>query len=263
MHSREGKIVVGTSGYSFSDWVGPFYPEGTKKGDMLKEYSKHFGCVEVNSTYYRIPHPVVLRRMEEKTPAGFEFVIKANQEMTHKRSKDLALYRAFIDAIQPIVEAGKFQGVIAQFPWGFKYSLENLAHLKFIKERFSACPLFVEFRNRSWTTEDIFRELEDAGIGYCSVDEPNLRGLVPPVARVTTDLGYVRLHGRNEKNWWGRGGGDRYDYLYSEGELKEWVAKIQTMSRKAKKTFVFFNNCHAGQAARNAQLMKDLLSLPL
>jgi uncharacterized protein YecE (DUF72 family) len=83
------------------------------------------------------------------------------------------------------------------------------------------------------------------------------------VARVTTDLGYVRLHGRNARNWWGCGGGDRYDYLYSEEELKEWVAKIRAMSQTAKKTFVFFNNCHAGQAARNASLMKDLLSLPL
>ena len=263
MDSKETEIVVGTSGYSFADWIGTFYPEGTRKGDMLKEYSKHFTCVEVNSTYYRIPHPIVLRRMEEKTPAGFEFVIKANQEMTHKRSKDPAIYRGFVDAIQPVIEAGKFQGVIAQFPWGFKRSPDNLDHLNFIRDRLHEYPLFVEFRNDTWINEEIFKELESAGIGYCSVDEPGLRGLVPPVARVTTDLGYVRLHGRNAKNWWGRGGGDRYDYLYSEEELKEWVAKIQEMSKNAKKTFVFFNNCHAGQAARNARLMKDLLSLPL
>lgn len=261
MDNREGKVVVGTSGYSFADWVGTFYPSGTKKGDMLKEYSKHFGCVEVNSTYYRIPHPIVLRRMEEKTPPGFEFVIKANQEMTHKVSKDPALYRGFIDAIQPVIDAGKFEGVIAQFPWGFKHTPDNLGHLKFIKERFGDYPLFVEFRHSSWITEDIFKELEGAGIGYCAVDEPNLRGLVPPVAKVTTNLGYVRLHGRNAENWWGRGGGDRYDYLYSEEELREWVAKIRAMSQKAGKTFVFFNNCHAGQAARNARLMKELLTL--
>jgi uncharacterized protein YecE (DUF72 family) len=259
LHNRGGEVVVGTSGYSFDDWIGNFYPKGTKKGDMLREYSKHFSCVEVNSTYYRIPHPVVLRRMEEKTPAGFEFVIKANQEMTHKASKDPALYRTFADAIQPIVEAGKFQGVIAQFPWGFKYSPDNLEHLRFMKDSLSEYPLFVEFRNQSWVREDVFAEMENAGIGYCSVDEPHLRGLVPPIARVTTDLGYVRLHGRNAENWWGRGGGDRYDYLYSEEELKEWVDKIRTMSKKAKKTFVFFNNCHAGQAARNAGLMKELL----
>jgi uncharacterized protein YecE (DUF72 family) len=260
LDSQEGRIVVGTSGYSFADWVGAFYPAGTKKGDMLKEYAKHFSCVEVNSTYYRIPHPVVLRRMEEKTPAGFEFIIKANQEMTHKGSKDPALYRAFEEAIQPVVEAGKLEGLIAQFPWGFKHKQENRDHLKFMRDHLRDHPFFVEFRNREWITDE---DLEASGIGYCSVDEPRLKGLVPPIARLTTDLGYVRLHGRNAKNWWGRGGGDRYDYLYSEEELREWVAKIKAMSKKARKTFVFFNNCHAGQAARSARLMKDLLSLPL
>jgi uncharacterized protein YecE (DUF72 family) len=262
LDSAEGKIVVGTSGYSFEDWVGTFYPKGTRKGDMLKYYARQFGCVEVNSTYYRIPHPMVLRRMEEKTPEGFEFVIKANQEMTHKGSHDPGLYRSFAEAIRPVVEAGKFEGVIAQFPWGFKNTPENRGHLGFLKDQLGDYPLFVEFRNRDWITEEVFSELEKSRVGYCSVDEPQLKGLVPPVARLTTDLGYVRFHGRNAKNWWGRGGGDRYDYLYSETELKEWVAKIKMMSRNARKTFVFFNNCHAGQAARNARLMKELLSLP-
>ncbi len=263
MDDEEGSVAVGTSGYSFADWVGNFYPSGIRKGDMLKEYSRHFAVVEVNSTYYRIPHPIVLRRMEEKTPDGFEFVIKANQEMTHKQSRDPALYRTFKDAIQPIIEAGKFSGIIAQFPWGFKHTPENRAHVGFLKEQFPEDPLFVEFRNSSWISEETFEELRQAEIGYCSVDEPNLRGLVPPVARVTAGQGYVRLHGRNAKTWWGRGGGDRYDYLYSEDELREWLRKIKDMSKKARKTFVFFNNCHAGQAAKNARLMKELLNLPL
>jgi uncharacterized protein YecE (DUF72 family) len=257
-----GKIVVGTSGYSFDDWVGNFYPAGIRKGDMLKEYVKHFASVEVNSTYYRIPHPVVLKRMEEKTPAGFEFVIKANQEMTHKRSTEEAVYSSFLEAIQPVIDAGKFGGIIAQFPWGFRRSPENEAHLRFLKQRMGDLPLFVEFRNSQWISEEVFKNLETEGLGYCSVDEPRLKGLVPPVARLTTDMGYVRLHGRNAKNWWGKGG-DRYDYLYSEEELKEWLAKIKAMAQNARKTYVFFNNCHAGQAAQNAQLMKQLLSLPL
>jgi uncharacterized protein YecE (DUF72 family) len=263
MDEAKSKIIVGTSGYSFDDWVGTFYPVGIRKGDMLREYCKHFAGVEVNSTYYRIPHPAVLRRMEEKTPDGFEFVIKANQEMTHKGSKDDALYRSFKEALEPVIDAGKFGGIICQFPWGFKHTPDNKAHLEFLRERLSDCPLFVEFRNSSWITEDMFDDLRAADIGYCSVDEPRLRGLVPPIARVTTDIGYARLHGRNAKNWWGRGGGDRYDYLYSEEELREWLAKIRSMSERAKKTYVFFNNCHAGQAARNAALMKELLSLPL
>ncbi len=262
MDETKTKIIVGTSGYSFQDWIGTFYPPGIRKGDMLKEYCKHFAGVEVNSTYYRIPHPAVLKRMEEKTPEGFEFVIKANQEMTHAKSRDSHLYRAFEDAIKPIIDAGKFGGIIAQFPWGFKNTQENRDHIRFLKEQFKDHPLFIEFRNREWIREETFEELKQAGIGYCSVDEPRLRGLVPPIAKVTTDIGYVRLHGRNAKNWWGEGG-DRYDYLYSEEELKEWVKKIKAMSQSARKTYVFFNNCHAGQAARNAKLMQELLSLAL
>jgi uncharacterized protein YecE (DUF72 family) len=232
---------------------------------MLKEYCRHFSVVEVNSTYYRVPHPAVLARMEEKTPPGFEFVIKANQEMTHSASKDGALYATFKDAVRPIIEAGKFRGVIAQFPWSFKPAPEAEEHLIFLKDQFTDWPLFMEFRNGEWINEGLFEKLEAAKIGYCSVDEPRLKGLVPPVARVTAGTGYIRLHGRNAKNWWrgSGGGGDRYDYLYSEDELKEWVAKIKSMVREATKTYVFFNNCHAGQAARNAALMKQLLSPPL
>jgi uncharacterized protein YecE (DUF72 family) len=261
-------IVVGTSGYSFEDWIGTFYPPKIRKGDMLKEYCRHFTTVEVNSTYYRVPNAAVFARMEEKTPPGFEFIIKANQEMTHRVSKDNALYASFCEALKPVVEARKFRGVIAQFPWGFKPAAENAEHLEFLREKFESLPLFVEFRNAEWITEDTFERLKVLGIGYCSVDEPRLKGLVPPIARLTTDVGYVRLHGRNAQNWWGRGGdragrGDRYDYLYSEDELKEWVAKIRAMSQTAAKTYVFFNNCHAGQAARNAEMMKQLLGLPL
>lgn len=245
------------------DWIGNFYPEGTKKGDMLREYCKHFPCVEVNATYYRIPGLATFRGMEAKTPPGFEFIIKANQEMTHKKSRDPALYQTFMEALQPIRDAGKLSGVIAQFPWGFKYTPENREHLKFLGDQFRDCPLFVEFRNSEWIRESVFEGLEAEGIAYCSVDEPRLKGLVPPIARATANVGYVRLHGRNAKTWWARGraAGDRYDYLYSEDELKEWVAKIQAMSKTASRTFVFFNNCHAGQAARNAKLMQALLGL--
>jgi len=273
------RVVVGTSGYSFDDWIGNFYPVHIRKGDMLTEYSKHFSAVEVNSTYYRVPNAAMMARMVEKTPDWFEFVIKANQEMTHKASKDAALYRSFAEALRPVIEAGKFRGVIAQFPWGFKPTPEAREHLTFLRKEFDEigraegkgrCPLFVELRNAEWIEEGLFESLKAQGIGYCSVDEPHLRGLVPPVARVTTDLGYVRLHGRNAKNWWGgdkggagRGSGDRYDYLYSEDELREWVVKIKAMAQAARKTYVFFNNCHAGQAARNAALMKELLTLAL
>src|SRR2546426_8797844 len=118
--AREPRIVIGTSGYSFADWVGPFYPPGTRSSDFLPYYARHFDAVEVNSTYYRVPNARMLERMEQKTPARFRFVVKLNQAMTHESSRDPALYREFLAAIQPLKDAGKYDGLLAQFPWGFK-----------------------------------------------------------------------------------------------------------------------------------------------
>lgn len=258
----EGEILVGTSGYSFNDWIGNFYPEGIRKGDMLSYYVGHFPVVEVNSTYYRIPHPAVLHQMEKKTPPGFEFVIKAHKSMTHSLDADDNVYAQFLEVLEPVREAGKFSGVLLQFPWGFKHTSQAKGHLETLRENLPEIALFAEFRNSAWISDETFSLLKDLDIGYCCVDEPNLRGLLPPIVKKTSDLGYVRLHGRNAKNWWGRtGGGDRYDYLYSERELKDWVEKIRRLASEAKKTYVFFNNCHAGQAASNAKLMQEMLKM--
>lgn len=323
-------ILIGTSGYSFPDWVGPFYPPGTERGKMLDHYVRHFGAVEVNSTYYRIPPPSTFHAMERKTPAHFEFVVKAHHDMTHERSLDDDLYRSFARAIEPLRMEGKLSGILAQFPYAFRRTPQNEAFLGEMKERLPDAPVFVEFRHDSWIRDDLFQSLVERGLGYVSVDEPDLHGLVPPIARVTGEIGYVRFHGRNKKNWWGgekKGNGDRasyveggrklaekrhsdfgplftavapagahfvagqisaaldpsaptaphptptaphptpaprtssdrYDYLYSEAELKEWVDKIRELTTKSKKTFVFFNNCHVGQAATGAKLMRRLL----
>jgi len=253
------RIFVGTSGYSFADWVGPFYPRGTRAGDFLAHYARHFDVVEVNSTYYRVPHPRVLEMMERKTPDHFRFVVKVNQAMTHERSLEPALVRDFRAVLEPLKAAGKYDGLLAQFPWGFKRTPGNEAHLDALRESLAGEPLFVEFRHDSWAAPDVGDWLRTRGLGFCAVDEPALPGLMPPVAMVTGGDAYVRFHGRNAKNWWGRGGGDRYDYDYPAAELKEWVQKVRELAERARRTYLFFNNCHAGQAARNAKLMQDLL----
>jgi len=257
--SAPPSIFVGTSGYSFADWVGPFYPPGTRSGDFLSHYAKHFSCVEVNSTYYRIPNPRVLSAMERKTPDGFRFVVKLNQAMTHEGTPADGLVRDFRALLEPLKDAGKYHGLLAQFPWGFKRTDANKAHLEALRERLPGEPLWVEFRHDSWMHPRLPEWLRERALGYCSVDEPALPGLVPPVVHLTSDTGYVRFHGRNATTWWGRGGGDRYDYDYAERELAEWVGRIRALAEKAKQTYLFFNNCHAGQAARNAKLMEELL----
>jgi uncharacterized protein YecE (DUF72 family) len=256
---REGKIRIGTSGYSFADWVGPFYPSGTPRGGMLDQYVRHFDTVEINSSYYRIPNASMFERMEQKTPEDFEFVVKLFKGMTHEIEDDSSMYRDFADAVVPLKDAGKFAGYLAQFPWKFKNSDAARSHLKSLRDNLGDDPLFVEFRHDSWVEEGTFDLLRDHGIGYCCVDEPQLRGLVPPLALATTDTGNVRFHGRNARNWWGRGGGDRYDYNYSREELAEWTKKMLELEGKVKKVYAFFNNCHAGHAARNAELMIEML----
>ena len=308
-------ILIGTSGYSFLDWIGPFYPPGTEKSQMLQFYARHFPVVEVNATYYRIPPPSTLHAMERKTPDGFEFVVKTHHDMTHVQSLDSELYRVYARSLEPLRLSGKLNGLLAQFPYKFRRTTGNEEFLVEMKLRLPEAPLFVEFRHASWIREDVFAWLEEQGIGYVSVDEPDLPGLVPAIARATGPIAYVRLHGRNKENWWrnpergrpdrgiaapekpsGRAtraaarsaparadygplfaadaGGttdspatsgpsgtssDRYDYLYSEAELEEWVQKIRELAAKSKKTFVFFNNCHVGQAATGAKLMRRLL----
>jgi uncharacterized protein YecE (DUF72 family) len=267
-------IFVGTSGYSFADWVGPFYPSGTRPGDFLSFYARHFDTVEVNSTYYRVPSPRAIEQMERKTPPGFRFMVKVNQAMTHERSLEAGLVRGFRAALEPLKAAGKYEGLLAQFPWGFRRSPENESHLTALRESLAGEPLFVEFRHASWALPDMPERLRDKRLGFCAVDEPALAGLMPPVAWVTAEDAYVRFHGRNAANWWGSrtsaaagaarpetgaAVGDRYDYDYDADDLKEWVQKVRDLAGQARRTYLFFNNCHAGHAARSAKLMQEML----
>ncbi len=254
-----GRVLIGTSGYSFADWVGPFYPPGTRPGDYLRHYAEHFDAVEVNSTYYRVPHPRVMEQMERKTPPHFHFVVKLHQSFTHAGVTDAARAEEFLDAVAPLKAAGKYDGLLAQFPWAFRDSPAARAHLETLRGRFEREPLFAEFRHDSWAVPDLGEWLTRLGIGYCAVDEPALPGLMPAIALRTAPDSYVRFHGRNAANWWGRGGGDRYDHDYSERELGEWLTRIAELARQSRQTYVFFNNCHAGQAARSARLMQELL----
>ena len=197
------RIFVGTSGYSFADWVGPFYPPGTRPGDFLSFYARHFDTVEVNSTYYRVPSPRAIEQMERKTPPGFRFMVKLNQAMTHERSLEASLVRDFRAALEPLKAAGKYEGLLAQFPWGFRRTPENESHLAALRDSLAGEPLFVEFRHASWALPDMPERLRGKRLGFCAVDEPALAGLMPPVAWVTAEDAYVRFHGRNAANWWG------------------------------------------------------------
>ena len=260
MNSIASEIRIGTSGYSFEDWRGNFYPGQIDKGKMLDHYVHYFPTVEINSTYYRIPHPAVLYNMTKKAPDNFDFIVKVPQSFTHRRTeleKDLT---SFNEAIRPMAEAGKLSGLLAQFPYSFKFSRDALEYIAIINNALSPQPLFVEFRHDSWVNREMYDSLRSNRIGYVSVDEPQLRGLLKPDAFATTDTAYIRLHGRNSEKWW-NGGELRYDYNYSAEELTDWRDKTIKLSAKVKKVYIFFNNCHHGQAAKNALEFMKLLGL--
>jgi uncharacterized protein YecE (DUF72 family) len=120
-------------------------------------------------------------------------------------------------------------------------------------------PLVVEFRQKEWLKKSVYESLQEMGVGFVCVDEPDLPALIPPQAIQTSGLGYVRFHGRNKKNWYGTDSTKRYDYLYSEGELKEWIPKIYALARDTEKLYVFFNNHARAQAITNAKMLIYML----
>jgi uncharacterized protein YecE (DUF72 family) len=250
-------IYIGTSGFKFADWKGEFYPPEVKPADWLAYYARHFNCLEINASYYRLLGAKVTAQMAAKTPPGFLFTIKAYRTLTHEiASQTPEDWAIFTDSLQPLIAADKFGCVLAQFPTSFCPTSQNLNYLGELRERLKAHPLVVEFRRRDWLTEETFAWLKQRDVGFCGVDEPQCGSLMPPVAHATSALGYVRFHGRNAKDWWSGNREQRYDYLYSEAELQEWVPKILTLDKETEKTFVFLNNCHAGKAVKNALYLK-------
>jgi len=253
-------IYVGTSGYSYEDWVGPYYPEDLPKKDWLSFYAREFSTCEVNFTYYRIPDPWTLERMARKTPPHFIFTVKAHQDMTHQREGNEAVFEQFVKALRPLLERGQFGCILAQFPYSFHANQENRDYLRLFRERLPDLPVVVEFRNARWISPRTFELLRECDLGFCCVDQPRLKGLIPPVAEATSSVAYVRFHGRNAAKWWQHEHAwERYDYTYSREELLEWVPKIERLDREAEQTFVFANNHWRGQAVDTARQLKLLL----
>lgn len=255
------RVLVGTSGYSYDDWVGRFYPADLEKRDWLSYYSQLFNAVEINFTYYSLPNPYTMRALAAKVPDDFKFAVKAHGSMTHDRTADESVFEEFRRALQPLAERGKLGPILAQFPWSFKPTEEAVQWLRTLSRMLGGLATVVEFRNRAWIRDRTFELLEELGLGYCCVDQPRLRGLIPPVARLTSPVGYIRFHGRNAQKWWRHEQAwERYDYLYSRDELAEWTPKVASLTEGADEVYAFFNNHYQAQAVQNATLFRDLLA---
>jgi uncharacterized protein YecE (DUF72 family) len=253
-------IRVGTCGYSYPDWKGPFYPAALGPNQLLEYYARTFTAVEVDSTYYRVPPTATFSAMAARTPAGFRFCVKLPASGTHAPAAhaDVGLLRA---NIAPLIDSGKFAAALMQFPNSFRRTPAAHDHIAALRDALSDIPLVAEFRGREWQTHETLDFLRELQIGWVNVDMPQFEKLMRPSTDVTTPLAYVRFHGRNYRQWWKGDNVTRYDYDYSAAELEPWADRIVDLAANTdvREVLSFFNNHRRGQAARNAALFEDML----
>ena len=303
LHSM-AEIRIGTCSWADEALSKHWYPKGLPAGERLAHYAQHFDTVEVDSTYYRLPAEDMVRRWAERTPDDFVMHVKAFGLMTRHPVKLEALppdlrddaptddkgrverpsrefraevFRRFLDALEPLRAEGKLGGILFQFPSYVVYKDRSLDYLQWAREQLGDDEMLVEFRHVSWLDDEhraeTLRFLEELGAAHVIVDAPRIEGaknLVPTVLALTSATAYVRFHGRNAETWNKRGGSaaERFDYLYSEEELQEWVGPLRELAEQAEQAYAFFNNNatspdgrggRMAQAAANAKELQRLL----
>jgi len=266
-------LKIGTSGWSYKDWVGTFYPKTQSKTfDWLEYYSEYFNAVEVNSTYYTYINPSVvegwINKVEDKE--NFLFTIKLHQNFTHIRKYSNENIKAVKINLEKLTKAERFGGLLIQFPYSFVLNKENANHIKTLVEIFSEYDKFIEVRHKSWFIERFFNFISKNRTTLCTIDQPDIgeaigfNTLHSGESLLEGQTGsYVRLHGRNKDAWlesinnFNKGQSyeqqsARYNYLYTPGEIVELGLKIKDAMKKDKKIFIYFNNHPNGNAVVNA-----------
>ena len=261
------KIYVGTC--NWSDHVN-FYPAGLPANQQITYYAQRFPLVEIDSTYYRLMPVRNFSLWAERTPEGFIFDVKAFKQLTfHDRKNPPTdeVHGQFSASVQPLRDANKLGALHFQFPPWYMSGERNLDYLRSLRDVYPEDLLSVEFRHRSWYEPESYAgvtaALRESGIGLTVVDEPQIgSGSVPTVAEVTLPaLSIVRFHGRNRRMWYARVNttGERFDYLYNEDELREWVPRVGELAAAADVVHVLFNNNAQDYAVRNARQLRLLL----
>lgn len=243
-------LLFGTSGWSYKEWVGPFYEESKKK---LSYYTKFFQTTEINSTFYRYPTRSTVYGFYRTSPEGFKFSTKLPRLITHEKklNPDLKVENdllRFLELMQPLKASQKLGAILIQLPPSFVFERdhENLASFLALLPR--DIDFAVEFRDHSWLRKETWSLLKDHNVAYTIVDEP----LLPPETEITADFTYIRWHGRGARPW--------YNYHYSKEELEEWVPKVKKISKKVDKVYGYFNNHYHGYAAENCIEILEMLN---
>jgi len=287
-----GEIRVGTASWTDKTLLasGWYPPDKQSAEERLGYYASRFPLVEVDSTYYTPPNERNSRLWTERTPEGFTFNVKAFSLLTQHPTKPSALYKdlrpegvtknlylrdvpestvdavweRFLGALEPLHAAGKLGALLFQFPQWFPIGRANKHYILECKRRCEPLRICVEFRNKTWLSDDNRAEtldfLTSYGVPYVCVDMPQGHASsVPPVVAATSDLAVVRFHGHSDK-WTSRDIYDRFGYLYSTDELREWAPKVRSLSEQAAETHVLMNNCYSNYAQTNAQELMDVLT---
>jgi uncharacterized protein YecE (DUF72 family) len=263
-------IRLGTCSWADEGLVKHWYPRGVSSpAARLAYYAERFDTVEVDSPFYRLPAPETAAKWAERTPDGFVFHAKASKGMTgHEEADRETAFREFREALAPLEASGKLRGVLLQYHPRVKKSREALAELAAAGPLLDPLVPFVEFRHRSWLEEDeradTFSFLERHGLSYVSVDSPRTRAsnVMPRIAVATHPVAYVRFHGRNWRTWNirnARSSADRFDWMYSEEELAEWVEPLGALAEQSEEVYALMNNNRADYAPRSATILRRLL----
>jgi uncharacterized protein YecE (DUF72 family) len=289
-----GEIRVGTASWTDKTLLdsGWYPPEASTPEKRLRYYARQFSLVEVDSTYYALPAEHSAATWVARTPAGFTFNVKAFSLFTQhptpvsalpadlraaigKNGKDRVYLKdidpdvtsqawdRFLAALGPLRQAGKLGAILLQFPPWFPISRVNKDYIVACAERAAPRRVCVEFRNRTWMTEENRREtlgfLSARRLPYVCVDMPQgYRSSIPPVLAATSDLALVRLHGHSSK-WESRDIHERFGYRYGDTELAQWAGNVQHLAADAGETHVIFNNCYRDYAQVNARQLADAL----
>jgi len=237
------KVHIGTSGWHYKQWIGPFYPEKLPKKDMLKYYVQFFSTTEINNSFYKLPDKNTFQNWAEQVPENFTFSVKASRYITHmkKLKNSRESLNRFMEGIKPI---GNHLGpILFQLPPRWRCNPQRLS--SFLEGLPPGNQYVFEFRDPSWWNETIYNLLKDHGAAFCIFE---LAGELSPLL-TTSDFVYIRLHGP----------GDAYQGSYSETDLRDWAAKIKQWYNKGKTVYLYFDNDQAGFAAKNALRLKGIV----
>lgn len=276
-------IRYAPAGWDYKDWYGTVYPARVTKGfDPLSYLARYVTAVEVNSTFYGPASAKSCAAWCTRVAdhPEFRFSAKLWQRFTHERSSswtvaDVDAVRAGFDVLHT---AGKLGAVLLQFPFSFRNVEPNREWLWDVISTFAAYPLVVEVRHSSWNTVEFYTELAERGVGIANIDQPLFRNSLKPAAKVTSTVGYVRVHGRNYADWFRStvsqdtpaasraaslaSRNAKFDYLYDLDELMPWADRISQINALAavNEVFVVTNNHYLGQAVANLLQLRSLVT---